>query len=188
MRKLLARPGLTRFAVNPGGDPDWHDVYHAMRGDTAAFERIFRSHATRMQSLSAKFLGPGMAEDAVQEIFIHAWERLGQFRGESLFSTWLHRLAVNVLLRQAERIRRIERRLTHVGLEEVHARTDQPALRLDIDSALATLGDEVRAVVVLHDLEGYAHNEIAQTLGISISASKMRLHRGRMELREHLLR
>lgn len=178
---------LTRFAEG-GFDPDSNDVAASIKGDTAAFERIFRRHVTRMQNLSAKFLGPEMAEDAVQEVFIHAWERLAQFRGEALFSTWLHRVAVNVLLRQAERVGRIQRRLTHVGLEEVQARDDQPALRLDIDAALITLGEEVRAVVVLHDIEGYAHNEIAQTLGISISASKMRLHRGRMELRERLLR
>ena len=182
-----ARRVSRAFGLAPVNDPDAHDASLAARADTVAFGRIFHRHGARMHRLASKFLGPELADDAVQEIFVHAWERIAQFRGESLFTTWLHRLAVNALLRQSERARRIERRLLRTTFEHLPAREHRPDERLDLDAALAQLGEEVRAVVLLHDLEGYGHDDIAQIMGISISASKMRLHRGRMELREYLL-
>jgi len=168
-------------------DPDARDVARAARGDTQAFERLYFSHAARVQTLARRIVGRDLADDGAQEVFVHAWEQLGKFRGEALFGTWLHRLAVNVLLRHAEMARRIAARVSPAFVEELEAHPNDPDARMDMDSALAQLGPGLREVVVLHDLEGYSHDEIGDTLAISVSASKMRLHRGRTLLREWLL-
>jgi RNA polymerase sigma-70 factor (ECF subfamily) len=176
--------------VNRGAapDPDARDVARAARGDTRAFERIYVTHSSRIHTLARRILGSELAADGAQDVFVHAWEQLGKFRGESLFATWLHRLAVNVLLRQAEVARRIASRLAPGFVEELEAPTIDTSTVIDIDTALARLGPGLREVVVLHDMEGYTHDEIADVLAISISASKMRLHRGRTLLREWILR
>lgn len=169
-------------------DPDAADVSLALQSDTHAFERMYRRHAPRLHALAVKFVGTDMADDALQDIFVHAWDRLSQFRGDALFGTWLHRLSVNLLIRQADTVRRVARRFGHTDPDDTAAHVPPPHTRLDVDSALRRLAPEIRVVVVLHDLEGYAHSEIATTLGISTSASKMRLHRGRLQLREWLVR
>jgi RNA polymerase sigma factor (sigma-70 family) len=171
----------------PVQDPDAHDVARAVRGDPQAFERLYLAHAARVHTLARRIVGSDLAEDGTQDVFVHAWEHLGKFRGEAFFGTWLHRLAVNVLLRNAEVARRIVARIAPGFVEELDAPPANPEVRMDIDSALARLGPGLREVVVLHDLEGYTHDEIAETLAISMSASKMRLHRGRSLLREWLL-
>jgi RNA polymerase sigma-70 factor, ECF subfamily len=168
-------------------DSDARDAARAARGDTKAFELLYLRHAARVQTLARRIVGPDLADDGMQDVFVHAWEHLSQFRREARFSTWLHRLAVNVLLRQAEVARRIAARIAPVLVDELHAPVMAPEGRMDIDAALARLGPGLREVVVLHDLEGYLHDEIAETLAISVSASKMRLHRGRMLLREWLV-
>ena len=167
-------------------DPDARDVARAVRGDTHAFERLYIAHAARVQTLARRIVGRDLADDAAPDVFVHVWEHLGQFRGEARFGTWLHRLAVNVLLRQAEVARRITARIALATVDELGAPPASPETRMDVDAALARLGPGLREVVVLHDLEGYGHDEIADVLAISVSASKMRLHRGRMLLREWL--
>ena len=169
-------------------DPDAHNVARAVRGDTLAFEQLYLAHSVRIQTLARRILGHDLAEDGAQEVFVHAWEQIGKFRGEARFATWLHRLAVNVLLRQAEVVRRITGGAAPQFPEELEAPAVDQAGSMDIDSALARLGAGLREVVVLHDMEGYTHDEIAETLAISISASKMRLHRARTLLREWILR
>jgi len=169
-------------------DPDERDVERAVRGDTRAFERIYISHSSRIHTLARRILGNDLAADGTQDVFVHAWEQLGKFRGESLFSTWLHRVAINVLLRQATVARRIASRIAPDLVEEFEAPMADAATTIDIDTALAHLGPGLREVVVLHDMEGYTHDEIASVLAISVSASKMRLHRGRTLLREWILR
>ncbi|HKR10270.1 MAG TPA: RNA polymerase sigma factor [Gemmatimonadaceae bacterium] len=169
-------------------DPDERDVESAASGDTRAFERIYASHSSRIQTLARRILGNALAAEGTQDVFVHAWEQLGKFRGESLFSTWLHRLAVNVLLRQAEIARRITARIAPGFVDELESPATDAATVIDIDTALARLDPGLREVVVLHDMEGYTHEEIAEVLAISISASKMRLHRGRTLLRQWILR
>ncbi|HJR33881.1 MAG TPA: RNA polymerase sigma factor, partial [Gemmatimonadales bacterium] len=124
-------------------------------------------------------------EDGTQEVFVRAWRRLGQFRGESAFATWLHRLAVNVLLRELERSRRHPS--DDAPLDTLADET-KPAGDPDLERALALLPAGLREVVVLHDMESYTHDEIGRLLGIGRSASKMRLHRGRSALRGMLAR
>lgn len=162
-------------------DIDRADVALAAAGDARAFERLYWRHAARIHALARRFLGSSEAEDGTQEVFVRAWSRLGQFRGDAAFATWLHRLAVNVLLRL------VERQNAHPS-DDVH---DPELLQargterdVDLERALQALPAGIREVVVLHDMESYTHEEIASALAIGVSASKMRLHRGRNALRQ----
>jgi len=134
-----------------------------------------------------------LAEELTQDVFVRAWSKLSLYRGESAFTTWLHRLAVNVVLnaRKSE-----GRNRTRFGSEpdEVdslpHARASSwtPGMSLDLDAAIAGLPPGARQVFVLHDVEGYKHEEIADMLGITSGGSKAQLHRARLLLREALNR
>ena len=132
--------------------------------------------------------GDHAAEDLTQDVFIRARQKLPTFRRESAFGTWLHRLAVNLILTRRESLRRRASRET--GGEEVFAtlpgRSSTPGLRSDFDKAIGGLPDRAREVFVLYDVEGYNHNEIATRLGISPGTSKSRLHRARMMMRSYL--
>jgi len=136
--------------MRPG--PDGGDAARAAQGDAEAFERLYRVHVARVHTLARRMAGDGHADDLTQEVFIRAWMKLGTFRGTSSFGTWLHRLAVNLIL-----------------------------------SKRATLARQ-RDRMVAGDghVEGYSHQEISETMGISVGTSKSQLHRARMLLREHL--
>ena len=161
---------------------DDEDVPLAATGDTGAFERLYRRHAPRMHSLARRLLGAAAADDATQEVFLRAWNKLETFRGESAFGTWLHRLAINVCLRRAEEAHRTAESRA-VDLDTLRAPELEKEMQLDLVHALERLTPAVRHVVVLFDLEGYSHDEIATLLGISVASSKMRLLRGRAALR-----
>lgn len=162
-------------------DIDRADVALAAAGDARAFERLYWRHAARIKALARRFLGSSEADDGAQEVFVRAWSRLGQFRGEAAFGTWLHRLAVNILLRLVERQNvRPSGGVDDPALLEAESRERD----VDLERALLTLPAGIRAVVVLHDMESYTHEEIASALAIGVSASKMRLHRGRSALRQ----
>jgi RNA polymerase sigma-70 factor, ECF subfamily len=168
-------------------DLDRADVDLARSGDTAAFERIYRRHAARIHTLCGRMLSPQEADDAAQEVFIRAWRKLGLFRGDAAFGTWLHRLAVNLLLgrRQAHANYR-ERFGADADTVQTAGRRDRADLRLDVEAALGTLPAGAREVFVLHDIEGYTHDEIGGLLGINAGTSKSQLHRARMTLRQYL--
>jgi RNA polymerase sigma-70 factor, ECF subfamily len=168
-------------------DLDRSDVEQARTGDTRAFERIYRRHAARIHTLCARMLSPHEADDAAQEVFIRAWQKLHLFRGESAFSTWLHRVAVNLVLQRRQSQASYSTRFgaDADGLDHP-ARGDRPDLRMDFEAALHTLPDGARRVFVLYDVEGYTHEEIGDMLGISIGTSKSQLHRARMTLRQYL--
>jgi len=125
-----------------------------------------------------------------QDVFVRAWQKLGTFRGESAFGTWLHRLAVNVILgrRQTLGIRRQRYLEGDAVLETVPSRQPRPELSMDFEVAIGRLPDGARQVFVLHDVEGYRHEEIAEMLGLATGTSKSQLHRARMALRQHLER
>lgn len=172
-----------RTLTTRSADRDHADARLAARGDTDAFGRLYWHHAARVKALARRLLGPPDAEDGTQEVFVRAWHRIHQFRGESSFGTWLHRLAVNVLLRELEKGRR---HLIQEGVLELIPAEPGREPDVDLEHALARLPRGVREVVVLHDMESYTHDEIGRLLGIGRSASKMRLHRGRSALRELL--
>ena len=164
------------------------DVRLAAQGDPSAFERLYRASVARVHGLARRMAGDDLADDLTQEVFIRAWEKLSTFRGDSSFNTWLHRLAVNLILSRRQTIRRREgRQLPSDGvLESLAGRPQSPGLSVDLESAVSTLPDGARHVFVLYDVEGYSHDEIAGMMGITTGTSKSQLHRARMMLRSHL--
>ena len=172
------------------------DVALAARGDRRAFERLYRANVERVFSLCVRMAGDwNRAEELTQDVFVRAWEKLNTFRGESAFSTWIHRLAVNVVLNDRKSERRMDSRLDG-GIDDVdtlpHRRTRgvdgyaSPGLSIDLESAIAALPPGARRVFVLHDVQGYTHEEIAGMLGVTSGGCKAQLHRARMLLREAL--
>lgn len=163
----------------------------AAAGDMAAFESIYRRHAGRVHGVIVRLVGGhGMrAEDLTQEAFVRAWQALPKFRHESAVSTWLHRLAVTTALMEL-RSRRTgprfddEEALDHVGTAD--SAGHGAALSMDLERAVATLPARARAVLVLHDVEGWKHEEIANELGMAVGSSKAQLHRARRLLRGRL--
>jgi len=167
---------------------DASDVAAAAAGDVRAFERVYRRHVARIHSTAVRMLGAEEADDATQDVFVRAWQRLGQFRGDSAFGTWLFRLGVNVMLSRREVVATRQRR--HVDdaelIDTLSARDASPELGLDFEAAMQRLPPGMRQIFVLHDIEGYKHDEIAAMLGIAQGTSKSQLHRVRMVLRKYL--
>ena len=141
-----------------------------------------------MYSLALRMTGVEWAEDLTQEVFIRAWQKLRTFRGEAAFGTWLHRLAVNLLLSRRETLRRRMQKQVpgDQALERIAARGTKPGMGLDLDQAIQQLPERAKRVFVLFDVEGYPHAEIAEMMGIDPGTSKSQLHRARMMLREYL--
>ena len=167
---------------------DLADAGLAARGDVHAFERLYRGHAARIHGLVRRMLGAEEAAEVTQDVFVRAWEKIGTFRGEAAFGTWLHRLAVNVVLsrRAALGTRRSRFLADDAVLESQPARPAAADWGLDFEAAIAGLPPGARHIFVLHDVEGYRHEEIAGLLGISTGTTKAQLHRARLLLRRHL--
>jgi RNA polymerase sigma-70 factor, ECF subfamily len=170
-------------------------VRRAQAGDRAAFEQLYRDNVGRVYALCYRMAGTAdLAEELAQDVFVRAWQKLGSFRGESAFSSWLHPLTVNVALTERRsRRRRVARVMTTDDLTEFErpgppTRSDGPEAGFDLERALATLPPGARAVFVLHDVEGYKHAEIAERTGVATGTSKAQLHRARRLLREALKR
>jgi RNA polymerase sigma-70 factor (ECF subfamily) len=169
---------------------DAADVALAQSGDAQAFERLYRAQVARVHSLARRMVGPDEADEATQDVFVRAWQKLHTFRGESAFGTWLHRLGINVMLGRRGVLGTRRRYLdedadvTTVGV----VRPVAVESRLDFERAMERLPNGARHVFVLHDVEGYKHEEIAQMLGVTVGTSKAQLHRARMALRKHLTR
>ena len=164
------------------------DVALAARGDSSAFERLYRTHVTRIHSLTRRMLGSQVADEVTQDIFVRTWQKLAQFRGESAFSTWLHRLALNVVIerRRSFAIQRGRMADDPSALDLVTVAPARADLRVDFEAAIEQLPAGAREIFVLHDVEGHKHREIAEMLGITSGTSKRQLHRARMLLRKHL--
>ena len=166
------------------------DVALAVAGDQRAFERLYRLHVTRIHSLTRRMVGSdGDPDELTQDVFVRAWGRLTTYRGEAAFGTWLHRLAVNVILNW----RRSEagaRRWIEEGAdtEFLEGARRGGAEALDLERAIARLPRGARQVFVLHDVEGFKHEEIATMTGVTPGTSKAQLHRARMLLRACLER
>jgi RNA polymerase sigma-70 factor (ECF subfamily) len=164
-------------------------VLRAQQGDAAAFRALYEHHVGRVYAVCLRLAGNRTeAEEHTQDVFVRAWERLASFRGESAFSTWLHRLAVNEVLQGR---RTAGRRAARVILTEDPALLDATQAADvgqggDLERAIAGLPEAARRVFVLHDIEGYHHEEIASMAGIAEGTSKAHLHRARRLLREAL--
>jgi len=160
----------------------------AAAGDTRAFEHLYNTHVARIHSLARRMIGPDLADEVTQDVFVRAWEKLGSFRGEAAFGTWLHRLAINVILGRRKKLGIARERFVN-GEKVLGAMSNRPKgaeTAIDFEAAMETLPDGAQQVFVLHDVEGYKHDEIAGMLGISTGTSKSQLHRARMILREYL--
>ena len=186
-RQALEVP-LTRDEPAVVADAEAADTALAASGDASAFERLYRTHVARVHSLVRRMLDADEADDLTQDIFVRAWHKLGTFRGESAFGTWLHRLAVNVVLARRKTLG-VERGRFQAGedpLDGVSGRRETPEMSMDFEAALARLPDGARQVFVLHDVAGYRHEEIARMLGVVPGTSKSQLHHARMALRRYL--
>jgi len=166
-------------------------VRRAQQGDVDAFERLYRAHAPAVHALARRMLGnDGAAREMVQDVFVRAWERLGSFRGESAFGTWLHRVGVNLILNQLRVARRDVARFIDDDTDDDAPATRSPdgsiEARIDLDAAIARLPAGARTVFVLHDVEGYAHDEIARMLGLAPGTIRAQLWRARRQLMKHL--
>lgn len=164
------------------------DVVQAAAGDALAFERLYRAHLSRVHGLVRRMAGPKDCDEITQDIFVRVWQKLGTFRGDAAFSTWLHRLAVNVIIERFRSAATSRMKLVDAGvvMEALPGRAERPDRRLQLDAALDHLPDGARQIFVLHDVEGYKHEEIASLLAISSGTSKAQLHRARMLLRKRL--
>ena len=182
---LRAQTTLTALSTSEPAD----DVALAAGGDVRAFERLYRANLPKVHSLVRRMTAGRDADELTQDVFVRVWQKLGTFRGDSAFATWLHRLAVNVVI---ERFRtEATRRQRHYDGEDIFEMLPAVATRsgdlaMDFETALAKLPDGARQIFVLHDVQGYKHQEIADLLEISAGTSKAQLHRARMMLRRHL--
>jgi RNA polymerase sigma-70 factor, ECF subfamily len=172
-------------------------IERAKQGDAEAFAALYHLHKRRVYALCLRMTAnTSAAEDLTQEAFLQLFRKIGTFRGESAFSTWLHRMAVNVVLMQLRK-----KGLAVVPLEETFDSEEESPKkepgaddlrlagsidRLRLQDAIRDLPPGYRSVFLLHDVEGYEHNEIAAMVGCSIGNSKSQLHKARMKLRELL--
>lgn len=160
-------------------------VARAARGDVTAFEQLYARSAGRVYAICLRMTGERQrARELTHDAFVRAWERLSTFRGEAAFDTWMHRLAVNVVLTASRTERRRMARMVSTDDEDSFgAAAGNPAgdveSRLDIESAIAALPNRAREVFVLHDVEGYRHDEIAERLELQPSSVRAQLHRAR---------
>ncbi|MBV9670873.1 MAG: sigma-70 family RNA polymerase sigma factor [Acidobacteriales bacterium] len=186
--KKIAAPGISEADA----------IERAKSGDGYAFELLYQMHKRRVYSLCLRMTGnTAEAEDLTQEAFLQLYRKIATFRGESAFSTWLHRLSVNVVLMHLRK-----KGLNEVSLEETiePQQEDGPKKdlgardnvlagsidRVNLERAIESLPPGYRIIFVLHDIEGYEHNEIAEMMGCSIGNSKSQLHKARMKLRDLL--
>ncbi len=173
-------------------------IRRAQKGDAAAFEQIFRFHFRRVYALCLRMVrNTSEAEDLAQETFLQLFRKIQTFRGESAFSTWLHRVSVNVVLMHLRRKTLMETPMEYANDEEnsndlvEEIGGPDPALsgsidRINLDRAIGGLAPGYRNAFVLHDVHGYEHREIAQILGYSVGNSKSQLHKARRQLRNLL--
>ena len=169
----------------------------AAAGDALAVERLYRRHLARIHSLARRMVGDDLANELTQDIFVRVWEKLGTYRGEAAFGTWLYRVGVNVILGRRKQLGIRRERYVAAGDEVIEQLSTDSGGRaggrvggretaVDFEAAIQHLPAGARAVFILHDVEGYKHREIAGLLEITEGTSKSQLHRARMILRDHL--
>ncbi len=170
------------------------DAELAAKGDMEAFENIYRRYHQRVYTLCARMIrNATQAEDLTQEVFVQLFRKINTFRGDSSFSTWLHRLTVNQVLMHFRKPNVKSEHTTEDGTLPVRmvTGTENPSKmsiidRISLDQALSQLAPGYRAVFILHDVEGYEHEHISRMLGCSVGTSKSQLHKARLKLRKLL--
>lgn len=178
------------FVVTETLDEEADVIRRAQDRDMRAFERLYRAHVPRVYAVCLRMTANvTRAEELTQKTFLTVWEKLPLFRGESAFTSWLHRVAVNTVLGdlRAEH-RRTQRVFTTEDPAVFETASNPPptGVRMDLEQAIAGLPPQARAVFVLHDVEGWQHHEIAEQLGVAVGTTKAQLHRARKLLQEAL--
>ena len=199
MSTAFQTPNRVNASQSPKSATEAEAIRLAQAGDAAAFEYLYQLHSRRVYALCLRMVGnPSDAEDLMQEAFLQLFRKIGTFRGESAFSTWLHRMTVNVVL-----MRLRKKTLPAASLEETTEPDEEtggprkdigaPDLRLsgavdrvNLERSIEKLPPGYRTVFVLHDVQGFEHNEIAGIMGCSVGNSKSQLHKARTRLRELL--
>ena len=181
---------------NPSGDVNSADlelVWRIQAGDGSAFEALYRQHATRLYNLASRMTGAqGEADDLLQDIFLLAYRKIASFRGESSLGTWLYRLAMNhcldVLRNRQTRMGRQTDSLDEPDAAPVTAPAPMLSAvgRIDLERAIQALPTACRAAFLLHDVEGFGHQEVGAMLGVSEGTSKSQVHKARMRIRTYL--
>ncbi len=170
--------------------PEFRLVRRAQRGDPRAFEQIYRENVGRVYAICLRMTADaGRAEELTQDVFVRVWEKIGTFGAKSAFGSWLYRLTANLVV---DSMRSAKRRSAHESSTDDPAAWERPepakdpGTGLDLDAAIASLPPGARTVFVLHDVEGFRHEEIAEIAGMAEGTSKAQLHRARRLLRERL--
>jgi len=186
----------TEHVIPTQPDDEGALIERARRGDVDAFESIYRLHSGRVYALCLRMTADAaQARELAQDVFVRVWEKLGSYRGDAALSSWLHRIAVNVVLMTRRGDRRREQRVT--SAEDLSGNgisfdgdVDPPDVEqeIDLERAIAALPPGARRVFVLHDIEGYRHNEIARMTGNAEGTLRAQLHRARRLLMEALSR
>jgi RNA polymerase sigma-70 factor, ECF subfamily len=186
---------VARTSTDPGGGTEASVeelVARSREGDARAFEEVYRRLLGRVYALCLRMSAdPVRAEELTQDVFVRAWEKLDSFRGESRFSTWLHRLAVNLILQERRSDGRRGGREEPLGDPELlvaEAQRAMPGTRVDLERAIAGLPAGAREMLVLRDIEGYRYQEMAELRGVALGTVKAQIHRARKLLREALER
>jgi RNA polymerase sigma-70 factor, ECF subfamily len=183
-----------RVSTNDDRDAERAIVERARSGDVPAFESLYRDHAGRVYALCLRMTADAQrARDLTQDVFVRAWERLSAFRGDAAFSSWLHRIAVNEVLMDSRADKRRRNRVTLAedvahdnGVTDGEAVSADVEQEIDLERAIAALPPGARRVFVLHDVEGYKHEEIARMTGSAPGTLRAQLHRARRLLMEVL--
>lgn len=166
-------------------------VRRAQDDDRAAFDALYEHHVGRIYAVCLRMSASrAEAERLTQDVFVRAWQQLKTFRGDSAFSSWLYRLAINVVLTDSRGARRRDAHLTVAPAEDMaeslRGRAGYDDERMDLERAIASLPPGARQVLILHDIEGYKHEEIARMTGTAVGSVKAQLHRARKLMRERL--
>jgi len=165
-------------------------VARVIDGDPAAQREMYESHVDRVYRLAFRLAGEDeLARDFTQLTFIRAFERIGDFRGESSLATWLHTIGVSIALnglRKVKTARNREAPIEAAASVGTYDREAEPDLKVRLQEAIDDLSEKYRTVFLMHDVEGFTHEEIASALGIPVGTSKTRLFQGRAKLREAL--
>lgn len=192
-RKHGTQPSLVEMRdtteTHPGMDES-DLVRKAQQGSSEAFEWIYQRHVRRIYALCLRMVSdPMRAEELTQDVFVRLWKSLGSFRHESAFATWMHRLAVNVVVSDMRSTKRRDSRVIHTDtLEDFEREVKEamPETRMDLEKAIAGLPEGAKEMLVLHDIEGYRYREIAEMLEVAEGTVKSQISRARRLLREVL--
>ena len=182
----MTTPAIALHAPDAGSD-ERTLISRTVAGDRRSARTLYDRHARRVHRLVFRICGDEeLACDLVQDVFVRAFAQLAGFRGDSAFTTWLHRIAVTTALNQMRKVKRIQAHEEAMGDEDVHAapaREADPDLKVRLHAAIDALSEGLRMTVLLHDLEGYTHAEIGTMLGVAEGTSKARLFEARAKLR-----